>query len=229
MSKLKLYAILFIVAIVLLVLMIPLMLIGVPPIILAIILCFGIVAAMIIYEKVSDKSSTASYDKESKTLFLHLRCAENEKYIVIKEYEHPHFQYNPAELVYTGATVGGVSMGGFHVNEAYESVGLLEKTGKYELHYGKQGVIETIQCNFEIGDKKLIEKFKKDSKTLFLENVSQITNDKMTNGIKRKKLSNAIKNNDNEQMSVLTKDFVLAKKLTMEDCVNLKNWIAAKD
>ena len=38
---------------------------------------------------------------------------------------------HPAELVYTSATVGGITTGGFHVNEAYRTESIGGKTGTY--------------------------------------------------------------------------------------------------
>ena len=49
-----------------------------------------------------------------------------ERFINIKDH--------PAELVYTGVTIGGVTTGGFHVNEAYQTASLGEATGVYHLY-----------------------------------------------------------------------------------------------
>ena len=193
----------------------------------------AIVAFFVIMIRWADDSKYVEYDANNKTLLLHSRAPKSAERIEIKRYEHAHFQYNPAELVYTGATVGGISMGGFHVNEAYQSIGLMEKTDKYELHYGKEGMIETIKCDFLIGDNKAIKKFKKDNNTLFLENKpekskqknSDIT-DETTNKVKSEMLLNALQNNDYEKMSILTKETILSKKLTLSECNQIKDWIA---
>lgn len=45
-------------------------------------------------------------------------------------YEHD-LKYNPSKLIYTGASSGGVSMGGFHTTEAYYQERPTKKSGRY--------------------------------------------------------------------------------------------------
>lgn len=54
--------------------------------------------------------------------------------IKIVPYYECTLKFNPAELVYTSATVGGVTTGGFHVNKASYSPASIKKSGKYMLN-----------------------------------------------------------------------------------------------
>lgn len=53
-----------------------------------------------------------SYDKDSEILTLMSLSSENANVIKLEKVTINTYKYNPAELVYTGATVGGVHMGG---------------------------------------------------------------------------------------------------------------------
>ncbi len=44
-----------------------------------------------------------------------------------------YFKYNPLEVTYTSATVGGITTGGFHTSGNDYSLKMGEKTGKYRL------------------------------------------------------------------------------------------------
>lgn len=61
------------------------------------------------------------YDKDEKTLYLRERLKANRDYMKLVNVPAEYRTDHPAELVYTGATVGGVHTGGFHVEEAYTS------------------------------------------------------------------------------------------------------------
>lgn len=50
-----------------------------------------------------------------------------------KEMDTIQYKYNPATLEYIGVTVGSVTTGGFHVNEATSSAAAFKKSGKYRL------------------------------------------------------------------------------------------------
>ena len=58
--------------------------------------------------------------------------------ITIESIQHTNYKYNDPKLVYTGATVGGVSMGGFHV-EGGDYTKQVSDSGKFRLMY--QGLL----------------------------------------------------------------------------------------
>ena len=117
--------------------------------------------------------------KSEHSITLLKRCPANKKGVKIKPAREVYNTDHPAELVYTGATVGSVHMGGFHVNEAYTSTSLGEKTGRYIFWASVRdiftGSVEPFIVNeIELSDELLteakahpvIQKFLKDSKLL---------------------------------------------------------------
>ena len=77
-------------------------------------------------------------------------------------YEHD-LKYNPSKTIYTGASVGGVSMGGFHTTEAYYQERPTKRSGRYiafiQFYDGKRLYIKEI-----ILVDKVLEEAKKDPK-----------------------------------------------------------------
>lgn len=71
--------------------------------------------------KICDSHSNFSRNGDEKCIELHSRAKDNKNYISIKRFQQQYMKDHEAQLVYTGATVGGVHTGGFHVEEAYSS------------------------------------------------------------------------------------------------------------
>ena len=72
-----------------------------------------------------------TYSEEDKTMTLFQRSKIS--YAAVHWdplYEHD-LKYNPSKLIYTGASSGGVSMGGFHTTEAYYQERPTKKSGRY--------------------------------------------------------------------------------------------------
>ena len=78
--------------------------------------------------------TVAKYDYTSKILEITKKSPELSDIIKIQEYLFSDLSYNDPTLVYTGATVGGVSMGGFHV-EGGDYDQKLSRSGRYQLIY----------------------------------------------------------------------------------------------
>lgn len=55
--------------------------------------------------------------------------------IKIVDDKHDIIRYKPEEYIYTGATVGGVSMGSINKVGGYNYVSGTKKTGKYQIYY----------------------------------------------------------------------------------------------
>lgn len=98
----------------------------------------AIIVAIIVYLVVHLKLSPDSYlltdpmgcDKEKGSIQLSNRSAGFAFRLSVRRVHNMQLRDHPAELVYTGATVGGVTTGGFHVNEAYtttHSAGITER------------------------------------------------------------------------------------------------------
>lgn len=65
---------------------------------------------------------------------LNHRVSNNSVALYVQADKDYNIKEHPAELVYTGATVGNVTVGGFHVNEAYRTESFGGKTGAYRIY-----------------------------------------------------------------------------------------------
>lgn len=70
-------------------------------------------------------------NKQDGVIVLNRRTANNGNVLEINESRDYTIEEHPAELVYTSATVGGITTGGFHVNEAYRTESVGGKLGTY--------------------------------------------------------------------------------------------------
>lgn len=75
------------------------------------------------------------YDSKSQTVTLFGRCDANFRALKIVADRDIQTKYEPKRLVYTSATVGGITTGGFHEAGGYTYVSSNKKTGKYNLYY----------------------------------------------------------------------------------------------
>lgn len=89
-----------------------------------------------------------TYSEEDKTMTLFQRSKIS--YAAVHWdplYEHD-LKYNPSKTIYTGATSGGITMGGFHTTEAYYQERPAKKSGRYiaylQFHDGKRIYIKEI-------------------------------------------------------------------------------------
>ncbi|MBR2977121.1 MAG: hypothetical protein IKM36_02455 [Oscillospiraceae bacterium] len=90
------------------------------------------------YKKVETSKRFAEYISTSLTEgTLRLYSIGTELSAIVKYEKHYNysFKYHPEQIVYTGATVGGITTGGFHKEEAYTSVAGCEWSGKFTLVY----------------------------------------------------------------------------------------------
>lgn len=201
-----------------------LVMLGVPSEVAAILMMVFIIIAYFVWA--CKREREGFYNTEKRTFHLRARGPALRNHIVIKPYKHPSLKNNPAKLVYTGATVGGVTTGGFHVNEAYTSISGYTKTDKFELHYENKGVIDTIEASFDINDSPNIKKFKKGKNKLVLE--KRHARKKMDE-ISAEHLQQALINEDYETASYYTRDSIIASKLTREDCERVLAWLCGED
>ena len=83
-------------------------------------------------------------DKQGEEQCKHYICSEEDNTMTLFQrskisyaavhwdplYEHD-LKYNPSKTIYTGATSGGITMGGFHTTEAYYQERPTKKSGRY--------------------------------------------------------------------------------------------------
>ena len=70
-------------------------------------------------------------NKQDGVIVLNRRTANNGNVLEINESRDYTIKEHPAELVYTSVTVGGITTGGFHVNEAYRTESVGRKLGTF--------------------------------------------------------------------------------------------------
>lgn len=85
--------------------------------------------------KVLQINTYLSYFSDCDLLILKRRTSDIRSAIKVEASRHVNLTSVPDKLVYTGATVGGVSMGGFHVQKGGNYASLGAKTGTYYLSY----------------------------------------------------------------------------------------------
>lgn len=82
-------------------------------------------------EKSDEQRKHYTFNEEDKTMTLFKRsqiCYAAVHWEPL--YEHD-LKYNPSKIIYTGATSGGVTMGGFHTTEEYYQERRTKRSGRY--------------------------------------------------------------------------------------------------
>jgi len=82
-------------------------------------------------KKGEEQSKHYTFSQEDKTMTLFQRSQISYAAVHWEPlYEHD-LKYNPSKTIYTGATSGGISMGGFHTTEAYYQEAPKKRSGRY--------------------------------------------------------------------------------------------------
>lgn len=167
-----------------------------------------------------------SYDKKS--IIVSKRNAVFLKYITLVRYSYTQTKFHDAELVYTGATVGGVHTGGFHVNPATQTKGDRVMTDKYDLYlYPYEIYLNTIELESDAlidAQKDLfISQFLQGNK-LVLSHKNNMTS--LEGSIVRDSMTNP-----NASIQLKTAGDFFAKKryaetkLTKDECKKIRDWL----
>lgn len=179
-----------------------------------------------LYCRRKKKSQTgAYYDKDQKTLYLKKRNATTQKLILLKRYYKEGATFKPAEIVYTGMTVGGVSVGSAKVNDAhYESYGI--KTDKFLMYYEDESKpIEKIVYDHTISQHSVVKKFCINENTILI--MSPTAMAEMTQREKLSLAKSIISGNKTLEMMQIG-DFLEKKFLTYSECNTIKSWVGGK-
>lgn len=87
-------------------------------------------------EKVKQEvAQLATFDEKTNILTLNGRGAQLNSCIVMKEHKRYDISHKDDEYIYTGATSGGITMGGVTKFEGYDYISKISKTNRYELNY----------------------------------------------------------------------------------------------
>lgn len=85
--------------------------------------------------KAFENNNTLAYDDTCHLLTLQRRSSTVQSALTVEASHNVNLTSVPDKLVYTGATVGGVSTGGFHVQKGGNYASLGGKTGAYYISY----------------------------------------------------------------------------------------------
>ena len=112
------------------------------------ILAIAILCAGFVFDEKQQAKTQRIYTYHESTRSLRIISTNHSKLRWILQVEPAHtiqYKFNPATLEYTGVTIGGVTTGSFHVNEASISGGAFQNTGKYQLVLKDDGRYEIIK------------------------------------------------------------------------------------
>ena len=192
----------------------------------------GAVSVIVNYSVFSAEHKTDAgikYNKDTGTLTVYAIKSINKNSIKVAAVKDYKLEYHPSETVYTGATVGGIHMGGFHQTEDYYTAKTWS-TKRAQLVYdspfesNNSGPIRVI----EFSDKLMetlsfpyeISKFR-DGNRLFL-----FHND--TSELEKKGLQIAAKNNDLELARSIYRLQARKYHLSYDECFKIRNFLGKK-
>lgn len=172
-------------------------------------------------------------NKGGKTAILYQRSAFSSSVFRIQRVHKVHYDFEPSKLVYTGATVGGITTGGLHTTQAhYKEVS--EGTSGKAMLIAKfsDGETETIEI-IHLANEKLVAEAANDPRVSrflkgndlvlkYSDEKSELTDDE------KYVLKKAIAENNTAMQRYITQRAFLATQLTTEECKNIKRWIRGK-
>ena len=145
--------------------------------------------------------------------------------IKMKEVADYDIKYNPAQLVYTGATVGGVTTGGFHVEDAYTSA-QYKSSKKYNLYL--EPSVNSVKTTVRVEDIFLGEEMAKQAKGMLFGKRLSDSRLLMCGEIseyKKSLLAGAVKSGNIMLVEARQKDCYLDSLTTKEECSRILSFI----
>lgn len=158
----------------------------------------------------------ATYDENSKTLFLHQRSAELANYIKIKNDKDIEISYKPQTLHIGSATVGGVTTGGAYTTGGYHYISGEHKNGLCRLEY-TGCLIFKIQLNDAMYQKALqspIKPYLNEKKQIAVINPRALSTEELQNALNSMKTTGYIGN-----------DATKNGMPTYDKCKKIMDWI----
>ena len=164
---------------------------------------------------------------------LYKRSEVSAKQIYIQPVHKTYTKYNPSQLVYTGATVGGIHTGGFHTTQAYLSERSEGASGKYMAFIKDREDKEQLVVKIVLADDSLLKEAKSDpviSKFLkedYIYLKKETADTKLTEE-ENYILRQAVNSNDYAMQQNITQRAFLATLLTKAEHDAIRNWISGK-
>ena len=176
---------------------------------------------------IKSRERVYSYDKETATLTVHKRSKEVGKVISIEKLSDYSLQYHPSQMVYTGATVGGIHTGGFHKTEACYTAKTFS-TKKAKLNYTNEldslnhGQIEMIKLAPALVEDANIRFF-----SLLVGDCMILSHDDEATMFQRG-FDAAVNSGRVDLLQDIAKGSYFAKQLTLEECKDIRNWLSGE-
>ena len=144
-------------------------------------------------------------------------------FLKVKPVVHKNYKYNDPKLVYTGATVGGITTGGFHV-QGGDYTEQISNSGRYELIFNKFLVPEKIILSEELtAEAKTDHHLRKLLKGNELALLYDVPDDPYWISVAMAAPSNNI-----TVRHYAMQQAKLKKHLTKADCEYIKKWLCAE-
>lgn len=183
-----------------------------------------------IYSQISlENEQYIIFDKENETAKILRRSARSAALLRMEQIQKTYTEHHGPELVYTGATVGGVHTGGFHTTKAYLSEKGQGPSGRYyimtKLNDGTVVILKKILLS-----QALLEEARKcDAIRKFIVadglELKYNTPDTELTSAEQDILRQAILRGDQATQYNITQRAFLASHLTKEDCAAILNWV----
>jgi len=193
----------------------------------------GILLTVLIERGRDNKKSSAknnlSYNKGNNTLTLKARRPENANVVKVEEMVNYSMKYHPSEIVYTGATVGGVHTGGFHEAGNYYSVNG-SGTQKYQLVYTGIGVDQGDYCPVSVIklDAPLIQEARKNPAiSRYLKSDGSLVLSNETASKYGDHMKTAAAQGNTALVMQMAKADYFNQQLSRDQCNTIKNWLCA--
>ena len=169
-----------------------------------------------------------TFDGETATVLK--RNSAISEVLKVESIQKVEYKYNPAKVTYTGATVGGVTTGGFHTtNASYSEIptgnsGRAYIKAKYPAKspYLKEIILSTDELVESAKHNTTVSKFLKENK-LILKYENEKT--KLTDS-ENYVLREAISKGDQGLQYGITQRAYLEQQLTISDCNQIISWLS---
>lgn len=170
------------------------------------------------------------FDGETATLLK--RGEEAVKTLFVEALDEVDYVFKPSELVYTGASVGGVSMGGFHTTEAHyqeKSLGATDRASIFCRYTDGNKIIKKIK----LATPELVESAKENPKIKkFVKRNSLVleynTKDTKLTESEQYVLQRAIEEGNQALQYGVTQRAFIAKHLKKAECYDVINWLSGQ-
>lgn len=188
--------------------------------------------------KKDDKPSEVGieFDKETGTARLYKRIGSNLSGMKIRQYKKTYTKYNPSKTVFTAATVGGITTGGFHQTQAYLSDTYAGGSDAYYLEVKSlsweadrlydviilKKIILTDELSAEAAKDSRVSKFLHGNELI----LKKSGKDSELTLLEKDILRQAVLSGDVATQENITQRAFLTTQLSWKECLDIKDWIS---